>query len=333
MKPSFVTPILKRLADRAGVKINIEPRYGYAGQVITKSGAKRYFRGTALDINPLGASDIAKDKDYAAYFLTSMGYPVPEGQAFFSPDWAETIGRRRNGIDAGYAYARKLGFPVIVKPNSLSQGSGVTKVHTKREYYQAVRRICRKDRVFLVQRIITGRDYRVVVLDGKVISAYERLPLSVIGDGRTSVLGLLRAKQRQFQRDGRDTMIKTNDPRITAVLKRLGLTRQSIPTRGRMVTLLDNRNLSTGGDAVDVTRTMHPSFKKLCVKITRDMGLRFCGVDLMVEDTINRPVRSYTVLEINAAPGLDHYASAGSHQQQLVDGLYLKVLKALAKGR
>ena len=59
------------------------------------------------------------------------------------------------------------------------------------------------------------------------------------------------------------------------------------------------------------------------------MGLRLCGVDLMIADDIGKPPRKYWVLEINAAPGLDHYASGGKEQRRIVEELYLEVLIAM----
>jgi D-alanine-D-alanine ligase-like ATP-grasp enzyme len=330
MKFAYATPILARLAHKAGVRVIVEQRYGYAGQVILPDGTKRYFRGTNFDLNGLGASEIAKDKDYASFFLSMMGYPVIEGKAFFSPVWARTI-KNRLTIRAAYSYAKKLGFPVIIKPNSLSQGSGVAKVHNRREFLQAAKAICKKDRVFLVQRVVEGRDYRVVVLDGQVMSAYERLPLQVVGDGRATVAELLIRKQQQFKRQGRDTIINQGDFRISNHLKQVGLTKRSIPVKGQVITLLDNRNLSSGGDAADVTKRIHPSFRRLCVRLVRDMGLRYCGVDLMIDGKLTEPVGRYWVIEINAAPGIDNYAIAGRRQARLVEQMYLQVLKAFSK--
>lgn len=330
MKAAYATPILARLARKAGVRVVVEPRYGYAGQVILRNGTKRYFRGTNFDLNGLGASEIAKDKDYANFFLAAMGYPVIEGRAFFSPAWARII-KSRLTIRSAYAYAKKLSFPVIVKPNSLSQGSGVAKVYNRQEFLQAAKAICKNDRVFLVQRVVEGRDYRVVVLDGQVMSAYERLPLQVVGDGRATIAKLLARKQQQFKRQGRDIIINQTDWRISNHLKQAGLIKRSIPVKGQMVTLLDNRNLSSGGNAVDVTKRVHPSFRRLCARLVRDMGLRYCGVDLMVDGNINQPTRRYWVIEINAAPGIDNYATSGKRQARLVEQMYLRVLRALAR--
>lgn len=325
--------MLKKIAPRIGATVVMDPEWNIAGQITYKNGRRRYFRYSSLDLNGTGASDIAKDKDYANFFLARMGYPVIEGAVFYSPDFGRAIGRPKQSTDAAFAYARKLGMPVVVKPNSGSQGTGVAFVRTKREFYMAMRRVFKTDRVALVQRPVEGKDYRVVVLDDKIISAYERIPLNVIGDGRATVSVLLDRKQRQFIKDGRDTCLRKDDPRIEIKLGRQGLSRDSVPERGRQVFLLDNANLSTGGDAVDVTKAIHSEFKKIAIRITRDMGLRLCGVDLMVNGDIAKRPGDYRVIEINSAPGLDHYAKAGKDQEKIVEALYLKVLKSMAVAR
>ena len=320
--------IFQKLAPKIGAKIVIEPEWKIVGQIIFKNGRNRYFRGSTLDLNPVGASDLAKDKDYANFFMKRMGYPTVPGKTFFSAEHARAMGSRRN-IDAAYRYAVKLGFPVIVKPNSGSQGVGVTKAYTKHDFYRAMRFVFARDRVALVQRPVPGKDYRIVVLDEKIISAYERISLNVVGDGRSTVRQLLTQKQGQFVKSGRDTIIRSEDKRIAENLKQQGLTMRSMIAHGERVYLLDNANLSTGGDAVDVTGVIHPEFRKIAIRLTRDMGLRMCGVDLMVDGDITRTPGRYWVLEVNAAPGLDHYVTTGKAQQKIVEDMYLKVLKAM----
>ncbi len=333
MKPErqLVTKLFQKLAPRVGARIVIEPDYGFAGQIVFKNGTRRYFRGTSLDLNTLGASEVAQDKDYANFFMKKMGYPTVPGRAFYSDKWASAVGSGRNEA-AAYRYARRLGFPVMVKPNSKSKGVGVTKVFNKSEFERAVRFILTQDRIFLVQRVVSGKDYRIVVLDSKIISAYERVPLTVIGDGRSSIRNLLARKQKSFIASGRDTVISADDFRIKWKLKRLGLGMNSIIPKGTRVELLDNSNLSCGGDSVDVTAQMHPEFRKIAIKLTRDMGLRLCGVDLMIDGDITQSPNKYWVLEINSAPGLDHYFLTGAKQEKVVEDLYLAVLEAMAQG-
>lgn len=322
--------MLEKIAPKIGAKVIIEPEWGIVSQIIFKNGRKRYSRYNSVDLNSLGASEIATDKDYANFFMKKMEYPTIEGRSFFSDAWAKVI-RSNRTIDKGYIYARKLGFPVVVKPNSGSQGTSVSLVNTKTGFYRAMRAVFKSDRVALVQKYIAGKDYRIVVLDKKIISAYERVPLSITGDGRSSIARLLEKKKRDFGKINRDIKIEIVDIRIKEKLKRQGLTIQSIIPKGEKIYLLDNANLSTGGDSLDVTDTIHPGFKKIAIALTKDMGLRLCGVDLMIEGDITEIPKRYWIIEINAAPGLDHYITTGKAQQKIVEDLYLEVLKSMEK--
>ena len=321
--------LLKRIAPRIGAHVVVESEWGVAGQITFKNGKRSYFRFNSIGINTLGASEISKDKDYAAFFMRKLGYQVVPGKTFFRDDFAKMLGSKRKTA-AACTYAKKLGFPVVAKPNDQSQGRDVFLVYSTKELRRAIRSIFRTGRIALIQSFIRGEDYRLVVLDNKVISAYKRIPLSVVGDGRSSISELLRKKQRAFIVEGRDTKLRI-DPRMRPKLKRQGLSLRSVLAKGERIELLDNANLSTGGDAVDVTGNVHASLKKIAVNVTKDMGLRLCGVDLLVVGSIDKKPKEYRILEINAAPGLDHYAQSGKTQEKIVEKLYLEVLKAMNK--
>ncbi len=328
------TPLLgqlfKKIAPKIGAKVVMEPVWKVVGQITFKSGKRCYFRYNSLDLNTLGASEISKDKDYANFFMKRLGYPTTPGEAFYSSEWAGAIGSKKNPT-AALRFAKKIGFPIIVKPNSGTQGNDVSLARNPGEFSRALSAVFKHDRVALVQRPLKGSDFRIVVLDTQVISAYERTPLSVVGDGRSTILTLLKRKQKEFVRDERDTRLKFNDPRMREKLRSQQYTWNSIPKAGTRVFLLDNANLSSGGDSRDVTKVMHQGFKKMAVALTKDMGLRLCGVDVMVEGSIEKSPKKYYILEINSAPGLDHYARSGSEQKKIVENLYLKVLKGMEK--
>ncbi len=327
---SLLGNILKKVAPKIGAKVLMEPKWGVVGQITFKSGQKSYTRYNTVDMNPVGSSDIARDKDYANFFMGRMGYPTIKGKAFYSPKWAKAI-KSNQSITEAYTYAKKLGFPVIVKPNSGSQGTGVALIHSRIEFYRALKLVFENDKIALVQKYIKGKDYRIVVLDNKIISGYERIPLSVVGDGRSSIKKLLTKKQIIHNTIDRDFKIKIEDPRIHDTLKHQGLKINSVIPNGKQIYLLTNANLSTGGDSIDVTKTIHPEFKKIAIKLTKDMGLRLCGVDLMIEGDISQKPKKYWVIEVNAAPGLDHYVTTGRAQQKIVEDLYLEVLKSMEK--
>ncbi|MDR3548520.1 MAG: cyanophycin synthetase [Candidatus Pacebacteria bacterium] len=330
-KGTILAQIAKKVARRIGAKVLLDPEWGMGGQIIFKDGRHSYFKYNTLDLNPVGSSEIAKDKDYANFFMKSMDYPiVPGGKTFYSNEWAKAIDAKDRRIDAAYAYAKKLGFPVIVKPNGGAQGFGVALVHDRREFYAAMRVAFTSDKIVLVQKPVYGKDYRLVVLDDKVMAAYERMPLSVIGNGKSTIAQLLRKKQIKLSDENRVVQIDPDDERIVQKLKRQGMKFSSIPAKGLKVFLLDNANLSAGGDSVDVTKNVHLEFKKMAVKLTKDMGLRLCGVDIMVDGDIADKPKKYWILEINAGPGLDHFAKMGKRQEKIVEDLYSEMLKSLS---
>ena len=328
----YLTRLIKKLAPRVGASFFVEP-WGYAGQLKYRNGVVRSLLAYSIDLNHIGSADIATDKGFAKFFMKKNGYPVAPGIAVFKDSWAETIGSKKT-VSYAVSYAKKVGYPLITKPNTKSQGTDVRLVKNEKELRRALIKIFKNDRVALVEHYMPGHDYRVVVLDGEVISAYERVALSVIGDGKHSVLQLLKQKQKYFKNVGRDTVIKFDDIRMRLKLKYQGYSWKSVLQKGEKIFLLDNANLSTGGDAVDVTNTIHNSFKKKSIQLTKDMGLRMAGVDIMVTDgDITQDIKNskYYIIEINAAPGLDHYVATGKTQEKIVEAMYLKVLKALGK--
>lgn len=331
--PQFLaSAVVAEVAPELGLKVHLEPQHGYVGQIITQDGRVLYFRNTSFDLNGQGSADNAKDKGYAAYFMKRMGYSVPEGGTFYSDRWAKVLKSKKDTI-AACEYANALGYPVIVKPNSKSQGVGVEKVYSDDELRVSLGYVFNeiKDRVAIVQRFIKGDDYRIVTLDQEVIAAYRRLPLSVTGDGTHSIYQLLEIKQQKFIEIGRDTVIKLDDPRIERRLKRLHFTYEVILEKAKKVNLLDNANLSTGGDALDVTEVIHKSYRDLAVRLAHDMGLRYSGVDIITKSPIDKPMGDYSVIEINAAPGLDYYVGIGDKQRGIVREMYKKVLIAMTK--
>ncbi len=330
-RPPFLTALIAKIAKRMGAQVILEPEFGYVGQIVFQNGNRTFFRNRVLSINTASAIEVSRDKNYASFFLRQFGYNVPEEQTFFSPRWSKRIQSDRD-LEAAAAFAKQLGYPVVIKPNTFSQGELVTVARNERELRAAARAIFARTDILLVQAYVSGRDYRVVVLDGRVISAYERTPLEVLGDGKSTMKKLVARLQKSFEEDGRDTRIDLEDFRIPLVLRAQKLTLLSVPTQGRRVKLLDNANLSTGGTSRDLTDRIHPDYAQLAANVTRDMGLRLCGVDILASDLTKPLDPGYVILEINASPGLDHYAASGRKQKKIVEELYAAVLRALEKG-
>ncbi|MCZ2200922.1 cyanophycin synthetase [Cylindrospermopsis raciborskii] len=325
----FTASILHKIATEIGAKILIEPEYELIGHITFRNGKRTVFRNTRFNINGFGSANLAQDKAFSNYFLGTLGYKVTEGKTFLSDKMCQKVASSRN-IDEGWQYAQELGLPVIVKPLNLSSGVLVTKVYNENEYYEVAKKIFNVQSVLIVERFYLGNDFRILVLDNEVMAAYQRIPLSITGNGKSTILELLTIKREELVKTVQKISIDLGDFRIFKNLQKQNLTFESIVPPGVIVYLLDNANLSTGGQAVDMTDNIHPDFQQLAINITKDMGLRLAGVDILTPD-ITQPLVDYTLLEVNSAPGLTHYASLGEKQRQQVEYLYRKILQELEK--
>lgn len=323
----FTASILTKVATEMGATVLIEPEYELIGHITFKNGKTTVFDNTRFNINGFGSANLAQDKAFCNYFLGKLGYRVTEGKTFLNEKMCAKVANPRN-IHDGWKYAQELGLPVIVKPLNLSLGILVTKIYEESEYYQVAEKIFSSQSVLIVERFYHGNDFRILVLDNQVIAAYQRIPLSVTGDGKSTILELLKKKREQLTKTGEKILIDIGDFRIIKKLNQQNLTFNNVLIKDSLIYLLDNANLSTGGDAVDLTDNIDPDFQKLAINITKNMGLRLAGIDILTTD-ITQPIVDYTLLEINSAPGLAHYALLGEKQIEKVEYLYRKILQAL----
>jgi D-alanine-D-alanine ligase-like ATP-grasp enzyme len=323
----FIADLVRRLAPKLGAKFFIEPEFGHYGYIDFPNGRRSFFCDNRFDLNTQAAVRVAADKGVCRAMLKRMGFSVPDEITFWPRGKFPAAPEARH-IEQAIAFAGRVGYPVFVKPVARSQGKGVSCCFDEAELREASEAIFATSDVAIVQPRYAGRDYRVAVLDGRVIQAYERIPLEVRGDGRSSIVQLIEMKHKRFREAGRDTTIRLR-PEMKRSLARIGMDWSSRPARGRRVRLTEVSNLSIGGTSREMTAEVHPRFRRLCVEVARSLNLRFCGIDLMTA-SISRWSARHVILEVNASPGLDHYAIEDENaQQRLVDRLYLKVLRAV----
>jgi cyanophycin synthetase len=270
--------------------------------------------------------DIAADKQLAKQLLADAGIPVADGVTVRSEE------------EAAAALA-EIGGPVVIKPLGGSQGANLTVgVRTASEAAAAYTKAAAISEAVLVEALVPGTDYRVLVIGGQIAAAAQLRPASVTGDGRHTI-GQLVAVENTDPRRGvghsRElTMIKLDDDALSH-LDSLGLDDHSVPAAGQVVTLRRNANLSTGGTSKDVTELVHPDVAEVCRRAAAMSGLDVCGIDLRLTD-ISAPLHDgaghdfaqpCAVLELNACPGLRMHLSPTEGRSRdvaaaLVDSLF-----------
>lgn len=318
-------PVLTSAAKKLGLRLLVEPTRGMYAAILFDSGKKFYLKDINFNLNPASSASLARNKAATSWFLQQYGYHVPEFTMIFSAQKCKWM-NSHDSAQAGYEYATTIGLPVILKPNAMSQGSFIFKVFNADEYFSAASEIFKHTHTAQVQKFYPGSDYRIVVLGNRILSAYQRIPLHIIGDGVSTLAELLDQKQKFFIEIGRDTKLNPTDVRIARILARTHLSLDSVPPAGDSIYLQDISNLSIGGDTLDLTAEIHSSFAELAENIARDMNLPLCGIDIITRDLTQPNDDAYIVLEVNSAPGLDNYAFHGAKQVEYVEDLYMQVL-------
>lgn len=154
---------------------------------------------------------------------------------------------------------------------------------------------------------MTGYDFRVLVIDNKMVAAALRDPAHVIGNGHSTIQELIDLEntnpKRGYGHENVLTLISIDRDTLD-LLDKKGYTLETVPAKSEKVFVKSTANLSTGGTSVDVTDHVHPQNVFICERISKIIGLDICGIDIMAQN-LSEPLTDTggVVLEVNAAPG------------------------------
>ena len=333
-KGKFILPIMKKIAEKYDVPFTVNNTYSGKCAIIGFPHSNFVIWDAPFNINYSGSIKICKNKDICTAFLQRNGFKVPNSENFTR--------RTKEKNEALYEpmmdFIQKTGnngfeFPLIIKPATLSQGIGICKINNVEEAKDALNETLKNDsRTFIIQEFCKGRDYRVVVLNDKVIQAYERVPFHVIGDGVTPIEELIKNKIQFFIEEDRDKKVNINDPRILKCIKDSGYSLKDILEKGKILKLQNISNLSLGGNSVDYTDSISSYFKDVAINVAKTLNLDMCGIDIITSDISDEKNRDYRILEVNSAPGLDNYLYQDKEEQErYVEYLYEQIFLYLMK--
>src|SRR5690606_14638950 len=221
--------------------------------------------------------------------------PIPKGE----------IIRRESSLEEAVNY---VGYPLVTKPVDGNHGRGITvNINNWEDALEGFRAAKEVSNAVIIEKYVVGEDYRLLVIDHKLIAAAKRTPAHVMGDGKSTVQQLIDQvnsdPRRGYGHEKVLTQITVNDLTKT-IIKAKGYTLDTVIAEGEMLILKDTANLSTGGTSEDVTDIVHPSNVFMAERISKVIGLDICGIDIMTTD-ISQPLNETggAVLEVNAGPG------------------------------
>jgi cyanophycin synthetase len=264
------------------------------------------------------ATEIASDKRLTHQILEQLGLPVPRQSLVYDAEEA-------------VEEAERLGYPVVVKPLDGNHGNAVA-INLKnpdqvRDAYEKARGLSPR---VIVEACQTGHDYRILVVDGRVVAVAQRVPGHVTGDGEHTLAQLVEIvngdPRRGFGHEKVLTRIEVDD-QAHRLLAQEGLTLESVPEKGRVVYLRSTGNLSTGGTSIDKTDVIHYDNRMMAERGVKAIGLDVGGVDFISPD-ISRSYREAggAIVEINAAPGFRMHVAPTEGKPRDVAGPVIDML-------
>ena len=241
------------------------------------------------------AVEIACDKEDTKNILDAAAVPVPKGFIIYDEEDLQ---------DA----VKRIGYPIVIKPINGNHGRGATiNILNWEDALVALAAAKKISRGVICEKFITGHDFRLLVINYKLVAAAIRTPACVTGDGKSTIKQLIDLVNSDARRGyGHEkvlTAIKI-DEMTENILREKSLTLDAVIEAGEILYLKTTANLSTGGTSADITDMVHPYNIFMAERIARIIGLDICGIDIMASDLIT-PINENggAILEVNAAPG------------------------------
>lgn len=260
-------------------------QYGYGKN-------SRWFDSSFTDLTPHTTAALANNKRAMNYFLAKQGIPVVEQYVVTSEQEA-------------IKQANTIGYPIVLKPIDGHGGKGVmTHIEHDIAVHQAYRATKELTPTVLLEKHIHGKDYRLIVLRGKLIWAIERIPAGVHGDGVNTIAKLVEINNQDHR-----AVFPLRHIKITAetiqFLEEQGLAVTRVIEKDRFVPLHRIANISAGGTPIAVFNQVHPDNVKLMEAVATLLRLDIAGIDFITSD-ISQSYREVggSIIEVNLQPQL-----------------------------
>ena len=258
------------------------------------SKARRLDRSVCEFDSAIG-SRLAQNKVSTADILRQVGLPAP------------VHGVTTTETDA-LSLATKIGFPVVVKPADRDRGEGVTVdifQETQLKAAFALAQKLSKSKQVIIERQVLGTCHRLFIVNGKLLYAVKRHPISVIGDGQKTIRQLVddEVLEASFKPPWGRSEIKPIDELALQTLQKLGLSPGSVPGKDIAIPLRPIETTEWGGVDEDVTQVVHSENLRIALLAAKIFGLHIAGIDMISPD-ITRPwhTNGAIISEVNCAP-------------------------------
>ncbi len=301
--------LMQELCSEMEIKMEILS-YGWILQ-LSKDGKVRHIAGNRFDINPEATGDIACDK-YATYeVLKSQNVPIIEHTMMFNPtmrgDYILDSGTWSIPMEVFNKYKK-----LVVKPNSGSEGMGVTLCNTMKEVELAIEKLFKTNgSISLCPYYEIKNEYRTFYLNGEVYLIYSKTKPFVIGDGHSNIETLIR---------------KLNIPNKILADENINFVDITyIPKKGEKVEISWKHNLSGGATPTILQKgELYSKIESLAKMAGKAMNIRFATIDI-IETTDNQLL----VMEVNSGIGATIFIDKVEGGYEKIKEIFRRALEVL----
>ncbi|BHH84571.1 cyanophycin synthetase [Desulforhopalus sp. 52FAK] len=255
------------------------------------------FLGGCSSYNSLDVRKSCRSKLQAREMFAAHDIPHAKGTTFFNPFTA-------------VRFAKEHGFPLVVKPNvsGFSRGSHFP-ITNYAELWRAMFFARAWWPISVVEQYLEGKNYRVVVVEGKIMSVIQRYPPFVDGDGSSTITSLI-DKENEIRKEMKlapTIHYIEKSPQVISYLKKQGLSLSSVVEEGERVYLFHRVALAPGGVVEIVDKnSLPPENVALFTKVLSLFNANIFGIDAIFDEGIDKSYKEQKCifLEVNSRPYL-----------------------------
>lgn len=256
-------------------------------------------RGSFFPQNTATAATLANDKYITNVLMERAGVPTLGGRYFFLHDRHAAHRAPGHERSDAIAYFDKLGGSAFAKPLNGSRGDFAQQIDGMNAFIAYLDQVARNYDAVIVQRVCTGREYRIFVLDNDIVYCAEKTLPAITGDGASSVRQLIAERQSQLNRQGvSSASLPATADDLDEVLS-IGVQRV---LSGRM-------NRSAGGSMAFASPENQYEAFAMARQAVEALGLRVGAVDLFAD--IDDDPAAMRVIEVNANPSIRFLEDSG----------------------
>jgi D-alanine-D-alanine ligase-like ATP-grasp enzyme len=282
---------------------------------LEKGGAARHVFGYNFEINSATAQLLAGDKGAVSDLCQHLNIPHVEHRIFLHPKISGYVSRAGNW-PAMLAYADKIGYPLVVKPNVGTGGEDVTRVDNAAELEQTVLQLFDVHRAICMSPYLEfEQEYRAVMLDGACELLYAKRRPHVVGNGKSSVLELI----ERLHVSG----LLTQEMAGQAIEQHSGELKQ-VPDKGQEVIIGWKHNLGEGSAPQLVEEgPLREQLISLAQDAQRAVNIRFASVDIV------QTKGELLLLEINSGVMMEYFVRHFDQGLGMAKSIYSKAVSKM----